>query len=112
MDALTIQALSVSTQIGVHAWEQRIKQQLLIDITIPSDFSNCIDDIEHTINYDTLCQKVTSYIESQSFQLIEVVANSVAQLIKQEFKVNEVTVTITKPNAVKNAGIIKVSVTR
>lgn len=112
MDTLIIQGLSVQTQIGVYAWEQKIKQQLIIDITIPADFSTCADDINSTLDYAVLCQKVTSFVESQSFQLIEYVANCVAQLIKEEFQVAQVTITVAKPHAIKNAGLIKVSVTR
>lgn len=112
MDTLSIQGLSVTTQIGVYAWEQLIKQQLLIDITIPSDFSSCEDELSKTLDYDALCKKVTYFVESQSFQLIEFVANRVAQLIQQEFDVEQLNVTVTKPHAVKNAAVIKVSVTR
>jgi len=112
MDTLTIQGLSVQTQIGVYAWEQQIKQQLLLDIIIPSDFKNCNDDIAHTLDYDALCKTVTTFVESQSFQLIEYVAHCVAQLIKDEFKVQQLTVSVTKPHAVKNAAVIKVNVSR
>ncbi|RUR08814.1 dihydroneopterin aldolase [Legionella sp. km772] len=112
MDALIIQGLSVHTQIGVYAWEQKIKQQLLIDIHIPSDFKRCKDELSDTLDYDDLCKKVTLFVESKSFQLIEYLANSVAQLVKVEFGVEQVNVSVTKPHAVKNAGMIKVSVTR
>lgn len=112
MDSLIIQSLSVQTQIGVYAWEQKIKQQLLIDITIPSDFRACNDELSDTLDYDALCKQVTLFIESKSFQLIEYVANSVAQLIKDAFGVEQVTVAVAKPHAVKNAGMVKVSVTR
>lgn len=112
MDQLCIHSLSVQTQIGVYAWEQQIKQKLLIDITIPSDFSTCGDDITQTLDYAALSEAITLFVESKSFKLIEYVANSVAQLIQQEFEVNELTVSVTKPQAVKNAGTIKVSVTR
>ncbi|CEG57609.1 dihydroneopterin aldolase [Legionella fallonii] len=112
MDALNIKALSVATRIGVHAWEQQINQQLLIDIIIPSDFSTCQDNIANTIDYDALCQKVTQFVESQSFQLIESVADQVAHLIKQEFNVSQITVAVSKPHAVKNAGTIQVVVNR
>ncbi len=112
MDALHIKALSVATKIGVHAWEQQINQQLLIDITIPSDFSACQDNLANTIDYDALCQTVTRFVESKSFQLIESVAAEVAHLIKQEFSVSQLTVAVTKPHAVKNAGIIQVVVNR
>lgn len=112
MDTLNIKALSVATKIGVHAWEQRINQQLLIDITIPTDFRACGDNLANTIDYDALCQTVTEFVESQSFQLIESVANKVAQLIQQNFKVEKLTIAVSKPHAVKNAGTIQVVVSR
>ncbi len=112
MDALNIKALSVATKIGVYAWEQQINQQLLIDITIPSDFSACQDNLTNTIDYDALCQAVTQFVESKSFQLIESVADQVAHLVKQEFNVAQLSVAVTKPHAVKNAGTIQVVVNR
>lgn len=112
MDYLKISALNVATQIGVHAWEQRIKQQLLIDITIPSDFTGCKDNLEDTLDYDALCQLVTQFVESNSFQLIETVANKVSELVKKEFKLREITISVSKPHAIKNAGNIQVTVNR
>lgn len=112
MDALNIKALNVATKIGVHAWEQQINQQLLIDITISSDFSACQDNLDNTLDYDALCQTVTQFVESKSFQLIESVADQVAQLIKHEFNVAQLSVAVTKPHAVKNAGTVQVVVNR
>lgn len=112
MDSLNIRALNVATRIGVNAWEQKINQALVIDISIPSDFSACADDLSKTLDYDTLCKKVTHFVESRSFQLIETVANLVAELVKDEFKVDKVTVSVSKPHAVKNAGTIQVTVSR
>lgn len=112
MDTLDIQSLSISTQIGVYAWEQKIKQKLLLDISIPSDFRQCNDELANTLDYDALCQKITIFVESQSFQLIEHVANSVASFIKDEFQVEKLSVSVTKPHAVANAGIVKVTVSR
>lgn len=112
MDTLHIKALNVSTRIGVYSWEQHINQQLLIDISIDTDFSNCQDNLNETINYATLCETVTDFVESRSFQLIETVANEVAHLIQQKFKVTQLTVGISKPHAVKNAGTIQVIVRR
>lgn len=111
-DRLTIKGLQVPTTIGVHAWEQRIKQALVLDISIPMDFSACQDDLSQTLDYDSLCQKITHFLETTSFQLIETVANQVAELIKKEFNPSEVSVTVGKPHAIKNAQNIQVSVTR
>lgn len=112
MDRLDIKALSVNTRIGVHAWEQRISQRLLLDISIPTDCSQCHDELDNTIDYDKLCRAVTTYVESNAFKLIETVANNVADLIKKEFNLAEITVRVSKPHAIKNAGDIQITVNR
>jgi len=112
MDTLNIKALSVSTRIGVYDWEQKINQVVLLDISISSDFSQCNDQLGNTLDYDRLCKRVTDFVESKAFQLIETIATEVAELIKQEFKVAQLSVGVSKPHAVKNAGSIQVVVNR
>lgn len=112
MDKLEITALSVSTIIGVHAFEQRIQQRLLLDISLGCNAAHCQDDLARTIDYDALCQHVTEYVESNAFALIETVAEQVAQLIKDRFAVTDITVRVSKPHAIKNAGNIAITVVR
>ena len=112
MDTLKITALNIPATIGVHGWEQRIKQHLLLDIVIRFDASQCHDALEHTIDYDGLCQKITQHVESKSFQLIETVANEVALLVRQDDKVQQVVVSVSTPHAIKNAGPVCVTVER
>ena len=112
MDNLHIKALTVTTHIGVYSWEQKITQKLWIDITIPGNFSGCNDEIAKTLDYAKLCQLVTQYVETNRFQLIETVADKVADLIKVEFNVEQITVSVSKPYAVKNASDVRVTVTR
>jgi len=112
MDSLIITGLNIDTVIGVHAWEQKIKQKVLLDISIPSDFSNCLDFLANTLDYDALCSSITEFVEGKNFQLIETLANEVCRHVKESFKVAKLTVTVTKPHAVKNAGAIQVRVER
>lgn len=112
MDSLVVKGLSADTRIGVHAWEQRISQRLLIDISIPLDVSASKDDLSKTIDYANLCQQVTTYVETNTFLLIETVANTVAELIKREFKVPQVSVSVSKPHAIKNAADVRITVNR
>jgi dihydroneopterin aldolase len=104
MDSLQITALSIMTHIGIHDWEQRILQELLLDIQIPIDITTCHDQIKNTIDYDQLCQRITTFIESNSFSLIETVAEKVGQLLKTEFNVEALTLTVSKPHAIKSRG--------
>ncbi len=112
VDTLHISALSIMTHIGVHAWEQRILQQLLIDIRITIDVTTCKNQLTNTIDYDQLCQRVTTFVESTPFTLIETVAETVATLLKDEFSVKELIISVSKPHAIKNAGNICVTIHR
>lgn len=112
MDNLFIKGLSVITQIGANDWEKQVKQRLLIDISIAIDFNDCNDDLSRTLDYDKLCSTITKNLEQQSFKLIESVANHLALLIKNEFNINEVTITVHKPQAIKNAQSVSVTAVR
>ena len=92
--------------------EQQIKQKLLIDITLKGDFSNCQDKLANAIDYDQLCQSITTYIEANQFALIETVANNVASLIKNDFPVAQVIIKVAKPHAIKNASSVSITVAR
>jgi len=108
---LHINALRVSTKIGVYAWEQQILQPLLIDLQIPINISHCDDKIENTLDYATICQEITTLVESNSFALIETVANNIATHIKKLYSItNKITVSVSKPNAIKNADMVKITV--
>ena len=112
MDMLHISALSIMTHIGIHAWEQRILQQVVLDIRIPMDLTTCKNELENTIDYDKLARNVTALVEATPFALIETLAETVALHIKDEFQVSELTLTVSKPQAIKNAGNVSVTITR
>lgn len=112
MDMLNITGLNIITHIGVHDWEKRILQPLCFDIQIPIDTKDCDDQLAKTIDYDELCKAVTLFVEASAFQLIETVAEKVALFIKEKFNINQLTIVVTKPYAVKNAAKISVTVTR
>jgi 7,8-dihydroneopterin aldolase/epimerase/oxygenase len=112
MNMLRIEALRTTTHIGVHAWEQRINQVLLLDIDIPLTLDNTDDELENTIDYDALCQHVTNLVESSAFKLIETVAEHVISSIQTNFEVGAITVRVSKPHAIANAGNISITMTR
>ena len=108
MNGLRIEGLRVETRIGIHEWEQKIDQLLLIDIDIPLDFNQIDDCIENTVDYAKLCQYVTESVRSQSFQLIESVAKHVSTIIQMHFQAKGCTVRVSKPHAVHHAQNISV----
>lgn len=112
---LRIEALRTTTRIGVHTWEQRINQVLLLDIDIPlssEKLETADDKLENTVDYDALCQHITALVESSAFKLIETVADRVISSVQANFGVQAITVRVSKPHAIANAGNISITMSR
>lgn len=114
MDCIFIKQLAVSTTIGVYDWEKEIKQQLIFDIEMFGDFSRAgsTDALNDTIDYAEVSSRITSFVEQNSFELIEKVAESAAQIILDEFNTDKVTIHLLKPGAVANAQTVGITITR
>ena len=112
MDNIQISKLRIETRIGIHAWEQKILQTLLLDIYIPLDLSICKNDLNNTIDYARLAEECTNYIASHAFTLLETVAEQLAKHLKNCFAINSVTICVSKPHAICNAANISVTITR
>ncbi|MCJ8275091.1 MAG: dihydroneopterin aldolase [Psychrosphaera sp.] len=114
MDTVFIRQLAVSTTIGVYDWEKTIKQQLLIDIDMVSDIKDAAasDNISDTVDYAVVSNTITDYVQGNQFELIETVAQNIADIILNDFPVTQVTITLQKPGAVKNAQSVGVKIMR
>lgn len=113
-DSVLIQQLAVKTTIGVYEWEKKIKQTLLFDITMLHDTMAAAksDHIDDALDYFEVSKQVTEYVQDHSFELIETVANRVAELILSQFNVSQVSIKLLKPGAVENAASVGVAITR
>ena len=113
-DTIFIHELKVSTQIGIFAWEQAIQQTLLFDLELNCDIcaAGKSGQIQDAIDYAVVAEAVTSFVSSQSFQLIEQVAEQVANLILAQFSATKLRLTVTKIGAIANAKAVGVSIER
>lgn len=114
MDKVFVQGLEVLTTIGVYEWEKGIRQKIRFDLEMGFDNRPAAadDDINKTLDYAALSQKVSAYSEQHHVELVETMAERIAQLILDEFPVLWVKVRLTKPSAVANAAGVGVEIER
>ena len=114
MDTIYIQELRIDTLIGVYEWERRIRQNLRFDIAMSFDIraAAATDDVALTLDYKSVGKRVIAFVEQAEFRLVETLAERVAALILQEFKVQSVTVTLDKTYALRGAHGVGVRITR
>lgn len=114
MALITIQDLKVSTIIGVLPWERQIKQVLYITISFEVNASQAAiqDNLEETIDYSQIAQSITQYVNQTQLQLIETLAEKLADFLIQEFSLTQLKLKITKPKAIPNATGVSIEISR
>ena len=70
------------------------------------------DDIEDTLNYKSVAKRLTEFVGESEFQLVETLAERCAQIIRDEFSVRWVRLTLNKKGAVRGATDVGVIIER
>src|SRR5574340_239315 len=105
MDSVFIRDLRVETVVGIYDWERRIRQIVSLDLDMSTDIRRAAgsDRIEDTLDYKAVAKRVAQFVSAAQFQLVETLAEKVAALVLDEFKVTQVKVTLHKPGAVSGS---------
>ena len=113
-DVIFISDLRIETIIGIYGWERQVKQALFLNLEMPCDCARSAhtDAIADTVDYKAVTKRVIAYVEASEFQLIETLADRVANLILAEFGVAWVRLRINKRGALRHARDVGVQITR
>ncbi len=104
-DTIFLTDLKIETVIGIWEWERKIRQTVSIDIEMGADIRRAAasDDADDTLNYKLVAKRVQQFVGESAFQLVEAMAEQIAQLILAEFDVPWVQVRVNKPGAIRGA---------
>ncbi len=113
-DKIYIRELQLETIVGIHDWEQEVRQALSLDLEMSADVRRAarFDDIEHTLDYKRVAKRIIQVVEGERFQLVESVAERVAQLVLEEFSVRRLRLRLGKPGALRGARDVGVLIER
>lgn len=112
-DNITLTGLRASAFHGVLEQERRTGQVFLIDAVVYLDLAAAAatDDLDQTIHYGELAEEIVSAVESDPVDLIETVAERVAQVVLAHKAATATTITVHKPSAPISVPFEDVSVT-
>jgi dihydroneopterin aldolase len=114
MDIIFLKELKIETVIGIYDWERSIKQAVVFDLEMAADIRKAAasDDIEDTLNYKAVAKRLIEFVEGSSFQLVETLAERVAEIVLTEFNVPWVKVILNKEGAVRGSRGVGVIIER
>jgi len=114
MDKIFLNELKVDTVIGIWEWERKIRQTVVIDLEMSADIAKAAatDQVEDTLNYKSVAKRVQSFVAESSFQLVETLAENIAEIIRGEFDVQWVRVRVNKPGAIRGSRDVGILIER
>ena len=112
-DRITLTGLRVHANHGVFDFERAAGQEFVIDVSVAVDLAAAAsgDDLGRTVHYGELAEAVVAAVERDPVDLIETVAERVAGVALGWAAVDEVEVTVHKPQAPISVPFTDVSVT-
>ncbi len=113
-DTIHVRDLLLRAVIGVTDEERRDRQDVLINIDFDVDVraAGQSDDIDDTVNYRSVTKQIIGLIEDAEFRLVETMATKVAAICLEDQRVQAVRVTIEKPQALRFARTVGVTIER
>ena len=114
MDIIFIRDLRIDTVIGIYDWERSIRQTIRLDLEMATDIARAAasDRIEDTLNYKAVAKRIIAFVEQSEFQLVETLAERIAELVRREFGVPWLRLTLNKGGAVRGAQGVGVIIER
>jgi dihydroneopterin aldolase len=104
-DIVYIRDLKIKTIIGIFDWEREIKQTVSIDVEMATDIRPAAetDHIEDALDYKSVGKRIIAFVEESEFQLVETLAERVAEIILTEFNVPWLRLRLSKPGALRGS---------
>lgn len=114
LDKIHIKELRARCIVGINDWERVKRQDVVIDITLFADLSEACrtDNIDDTVDYKELKNRIVEFIEGSQFFLVERLTGAIAQLCLEDARVEKVTVALDKPGALRFARSVGIELTR
>ena len=114
MDIVYIRDLNIKTVIGIYDWERKIRQTVSIDLEMGTDIRRAAksDYIDDALDYKSVAKRLIGFVEDSSFQLVETLAERVAEIVLTEFNVPWLKLRLSKPGAVRGSRDVGVIIER
>jgi len=100
-DSITLTGLRITAHHGVFDFERENGQEFVIDVTVWLDFRAAAsgDDLTRTIHYGELAVEVADAVRRDPVDLIETLAERIADVVLAHDAAERVRVTVHKPQA-------------
>ena len=113
-DIIYLHGLRIDAVIGIWDWERKIQQTVVIDLDMAADIRKAAasDSVDDTLDYKGVAKRLQAYVPESGCELVETLAERIAEIVIREFGVPWVRVKINKPGAIRGSRDVGVIIER
>lgn len=114
MDIVFLRGLRIETVIGIYDWEKEIRQTVILDLEMSVDVARAAasDRIEDTLDYKAVSKRLKQFVGESRVELVETLAERCTKIIRNEFGVRWVRLSLNKIGAISDAADVGVVIER
>ncbi len=114
MDRIEIKGLRLRCIIGFNPEERRAKQDVVIDMVLPTDLrtGGATDQPADILNYRTINKAVIAFVEASEYNTLEALATGIARVAVVDCGAPQIQVTVHKPGALRFTDDVLVTIER
>jgi dihydroneopterin aldolase len=114
MDIVFLRGLRIETVIGIYDWEKEVRQPVILDLEMSAEVAKAAasDRIEDALNYKAVSKRLKQFVGEGRFELVETLAERCVEIIRSEFGVAWVRLSVNKIGAVSDARDVGVIIER
>lgn len=114
MDIVFLRGLRIETTIGIYDWEKQIRQPVILDLEMGADVAKgaATDRIEDALDYKRVAKRLKDFVGGSRFELVETLAERCAALLREEFGIPWLRLSVNKIGAVSDATDVGVIIER
>jgi FolB domain-containing protein len=113
-DEIEVQKIRVNAILGLYPEERITPQDIIVSAKLYLDLTNAgqSDDLQDTVDYDSLHRAIAAMAEETAYLLIEKLADHAAQICLENPLVQACSITVEKPQALELADNIAITIHR
>lgn len=109
-----VNRLAIDASIGIHPHEKQTKQTiwLSIDAGVLEQTPDAPEHIEQVVCYEDMCKTAIALVDEGHIDLVETLADNLADKLMQDKRIIELRVQVEKPDAIDAAQSVGIAISR
>ncbi len=114
LDKIFIKDLIIEMSVGIYEHEKASKQRVIINIIldVESNAGKSLASIDDVVSYENIVNQIKDATTEKHYDLLEELAEKIAETCKNEDKVHKATISLEKPDIIYNTRSVGIEIIR